>query len=205
MGLHGYEGEFELWNVPKVNVYHILCRIKHEMQLVRERTGKDFYVFGTSKKFLEPRRKLIENYGNEPVDILFTVNLSDLAGLGDIEEEPCPDDLKASSKGWRKVVDLENRRSKSIPEEIHTWGSPGRRFYGLSIAKFQYFSPKQERYLRGKHLFYYLHGSPLKSWSQFTMGTLYVDPRRRSRAVRDRRILATAKLEYPYVYEIKKR
>jgi hypothetical protein len=83
MGLDGFTGECDLWDVPEddVSVYHILVRIKHEMELLKKRTGGDFYVFGTHKKFLGPRKKIIENYAKKPIDILFTVNLSDLAGF----------------------------------------------------------------------------------------------------------------------------
>ena len=103
------------------------------------------------------------------------------------------------------MVNVDTDQSKPIPREINLWGGKKSKFYGLSIADFQYFGPDEERYLRGKYLFYYLRDFPLKSWAQFTMGTLYVDPTRRSKTVRDRRILATAKLVYPYVYEIRKK
>lgn len=37
MGLRGFEGERGLWNLPedKVGVYHILVRIKHELELLK--------------------------------------------------------------------------------------------------------------------------------------------------------------------------
>jgi hypothetical protein len=203
MGLDGYEGERKMWNVPEkeIGVYHILVRMKHELTL----SGQEFRLFGTKKPFLEPRRKFIEDYGRQPIDIFFTVNVKDLARLEDIEE-PRPENLITSSRGWRRMVNVDTGQAKPIPKEIHTWGANSDRpCYGLAIAELQYFSPKQERYLRGKHLFYYLHDSPLTTWVRFTMGTLYVDLAKRSKTVRDRRILATAKLVYPYVYEIRKK
>jgi hypothetical protein len=207
MGLGGYGGECNLWNVPEeeIGVYHILVRIRHEMTLVRRRTGENFYLFGTYKPFMSPREKLIKNLGRGPIDILFTVNLSDLADLEGLEE-PRPENLKQTSRGWRTMIDLDTGQRKPIPKEIRLWGGDrdaAKRYYGLSLAGFEYLSPEEEHYLRGKHLFHYLNESPVKSRCQFSLGTLYVDPARRHRAVRDRRILAIGKLNYPYVYEIK--
>ena len=179
MGLDGYEGEYKMWNAPEeeIGVYHILVRIKHEMELLKERTGRDFYVFGTHMKVLGPIKKLIEKYGRKPIDVLFAVNLKDLAGLEKIKV-PRSKDLKVSSRGWRRMVNVDSGQSKRIPEEIHTWGgNPNLPFYGLRIAELQYFSPKQQRFLRGKHLFYCLNDSPLTTWIHFTMGILHVDPK----------------------------
>jgi hypothetical protein len=79
MGLDGHNGDCELWDVPndEVSVYHILVRIAHEMALLKTRTGEDFYLFGTGKNFVNPRDKIIENYGTVSIDILFTVNQKD--------------------------------------------------------------------------------------------------------------------------------
>lgn len=206
MGLRGYEGERGLWGVPgdQITVYHILVRIKHEMELLRKRTGQDFYLFGTQKAFVAPRHKFVENYGRIPIDIHFTVNVSDLGRLEGVEE-PSPKDLLRSSKGWRKMVNVDDGHSRRIPDEIHLWGGDtSRRYYGLAMSNFRYFHPCEERFLKGDHLFYYLQESPLKTWVQFTMGTLYVDGERRHRVVSERRILATAKLMYPYVYEVRR-
>lgn len=206
MGLLGYEGECELWNVPdaQITVYHILVRIKHEMELLKKRTGRDFYLFGTQRPFVAPRHKFVENYGKTPIDILFTVNVSDLRRLDGVEE-PSPQHLSRSSKGWRKMVNVDDGHSRRIPEEIHLWGGdPSRRYYGLAMSNFRYYRPCEERILRGDHLFYYLPGSPVKNWFRFAMGTLYVDVGRKHSAVPERRILATAKLMYPYVYEIRR-
>jgi len=56
--------------------------------------------------------------------------------------------------------------------------------------------------LKGERLFYYRDDSPLGSWVRFTMGTLRVGGRQRANKVAHRRILATAKLVHPYMYEI---
>ena len=104
------------------------------------------------------------------------------------------------------MVNVDNGQAEPIPKDIHLWGqSTARAYYGLSIASFRYFKPGEKRYLSGKNLFYYLHDSPVRSWSRFVMGTLCVHPTRNRKAVQDRRILATAKLVYPYVYEVTKR
>ena len=54
MGLDGYEGESELWDLSgqgeQVTVYHILVRIRHEMDQLKRRTGEDFYLFGTQDR-----------------------------------------------------------------------------------------------------------------------------------------------------------
>ncbi len=206
MGLRGYEGERELWKVPgdQITVYHILVRIKHEMDLLRKRTGHDHYLFGTHMAFVAPRHKFVENYGKIPIDILFTVNVSDLGRLDGVEEPSC-EDLLRSSRGWRKMINVDDGHSQRIPDEIHLWGGDtSRRYYGLAMSNFRYFRPCEERFLRGDHLFYYLTESPLTTWGHFRMGTLYVDTKRSHPSVRERRILATAKLVYPYVYEIRK-
>jgi hypothetical protein len=207
MGLKDYEGEYELWTVPdeEITVYHILVRIKHEMELLRKRTGRDFYLFGTHKHFVGPKTKLVEHCGKGPIDILFTVNLSDLARLEGIDV-PSPKNVQCSPRRWRTMVTVDTDQAEPIPKEIHLWGQSTRRaYYGLSIASFRYFTPDEKRYLSGKNLFYYLHDSPVKSWCRFVMGTLCVHPTGNRKAVQDRRILATAKLVYPYVYEVKKR
>jgi hypothetical protein len=205
-GLDGYEGEHDLWDLPgeKITVYHVLVRIKHEMELLKERTGRDFYLFGTSKNFVRARQKLIDNYGRSPIDIFFTVNLSDLGKLDRIEM-PSPEKVKRSSRRWRTMVNVENGQSEAIPDEIHLWGDDSRRaYYGLSIASLQVFGPKEHRHLMGKHLCHYLLDSPVKGWSQFRMGTLRVDLTVNPGTVQDRRILATARLVYPYIYQIRK-
>lgn len=185
-------------------MYHILVRIKHEMELLKKRTGQDFYLFGTQKAFVAPKHKFVENYGKTSIDILFTVNVGDLKRLEGVEE-PSPKDLLRSSKGWRKMVNVDDGHSQRIPDEIRLWGgNTSRRYYGLAMSRFRYFHPCEERLLRGDRLFYYLQESPVKTWVQFTMGTLYVDAKRSHPAVSERRILATAKLVYPYVYEIRR-
>jgi len=209
MGLDGYEGEYDLWNLPspdeRITVYHIIVRIRHEMDLLKRRTGKDFYLFGTHKAFVGPRKKIIENYGKRPIDILFTVNRKDEDRLRTIQE-PSPAALATSPKGWRKMVDVESGHSQRVPEEIHLWGArAASAYYGLCLADFRYFKPNERRYLSGKHLCYYLQESPAKSWFRFTMGTLCVDPKSNRKAIEDRRILATAKLRYPYVYEVRRK
>jgi hypothetical protein len=207
MGLHGYEGERDLWNVPEkdINVYHILVRIKHEMDSLRKRTGKDFYLFGTQKKFEGPKKKFIEKYGEIPMPILFTVNCNDHAKMENAEE-PCVTKLKRnSSRGWRKMIDVDNRKSSPIPQEIRLWGAyAGMPYHGFSIEGFEYYKPYEKRYLSGKNLFYFLQDSPVRTWSQFRMGTLYVDSTRDFKKVQDRRIIASAKMIYPYIYQIKK-
>jgi hypothetical protein len=209
MGLDGYEGECDLWNLPspdeEVTVYHIIVRIRHEMDLLKRRTGEDFYLFGTHKAFVGPRKKIIENYGKRPIDILFTVNRKDEDRLKNVRE-PDPENVTCSSKRWRKMVNRETGHSEAIPEEINLWGWPGvSAYYGLCLAKFRYFRPNEQRYLSGRHLCHYLQESPVKSWFRFTMGTLYVDPNSNRKAIQDRRILATAKLRYPYVYEVRRK
>ena len=206
MGLDGYEGESELWDLSgqgeQVTVYHILVRIRHEMDQLKRRTGEDFYLFGTHKAFMGPRKKIIETFGKRPIDILFTVNRKDECRLANLSE-PNPGNAICSRKRWRTMVDVDNGHSKAIPEEINLWGWPGASaYYGLSLANFRYFRPSEHRYLCGRHLCHYLPEAPVKSWSRFTMGTLYVDPKVNRSAVDDRRILAMAKLRYPYVYEV---
>ena len=128
MGIDGYEGERELTRAPadEVGVYHILCRIRHEMDLVYQNcNGKDFYLFGTHKKFQEPRKKLIENFGKEPIDILFTINLTDEARLESIKQ-PCREDVKTSTKRWRTMVNVDSGKSEPIPDEIQVWGGSGK-------------------------------------------------------------------------------
>lgn len=204
MGLPGFEGEYDLWNLPakQITVYHILVRIKHEMDLLRQRTGEDFYLFGTSSKnFLKRREEIEEEFGRDrSIDILFTVNQRDRFLIEGIRE-PSPKDLKRSSLGWRKMVELDTNAVRSIPREIHLWGG-GRPYYGLRIAEFQYFSPSDHWYLKGERLFYYRNDSPLRSWVRFTMGTLRVGGGKGAEKVANRRILATAKLVHPYMYEI---
>lgn len=203
MGLSGYEGECSLWKLPKteINVYHILVRIKHEIGLAGGQ--QSIYPFGTYKPFQSAKNKVIENYGKGPIDMFFTVNLSDLAKLDDVSV-PSTTDLRQSSRGWRTMVNVDNGKRMSIPKEIHLWGGNlDRPYYGLALASFQYFMPTDEFYLRGENLLHYLQESPVRSWCQFTLGTLLYNPQRKTGSVQDRRILATGKLKYPYVYEIR--
>lgn len=205
MGLGGYEGECDLWSLPKteITVYHVLARIKHEMKLLGKRTGDDFYLFGTSRKFVGAKEKFVGEYGEIPIDVFFTVNLRDLDRLPGLDE-PSPEHVKRSPRRWRTMVNEDTNRSEPIPKEIHLWGEPDKAYYGLSIASLQVFAPKDERSLAGKHLCHYRRASPVGSWSQFRMGTLYVDRRANPGSVQDRRILATAKLMPPYIYEIRR-
>jgi hypothetical protein len=209
MGLDGYEGESELWNVPRpagtLTVYHILVRIKHEMSLLRQRTGEDFYLFGTHKNFAKAGNRFVEDYGRHPIDILFTVNSKDESRLTGLQE-PCNASIVSSPQRWRRMVSQEEGQSRAIPKEINLWGWDDKKaYYGLRLAKFRCFRPVEVRYLRGCHLFYYLSNAPVRNWCHFTMGTLYSDSKSGFKTVRDRRILATAKLEYPYVYEVHRR
>lgn len=204
MGLDGYEGECDLWDLPhdEITAYHVLVRIRHEMELLRRRTGDDFYLFGTSKALVGAKEKFVNQFGEIPIDIFFTINLRDLGRLPGLHE-PSPERVKCSSQRWRTMVNVDNDRSDQIPAEIHLWGEPGKVYYGLSIASLQVFGPQDEWYLAGKHLCHYFRNLPVSNWSQFRMGTLYVDPQANPSSVRDRRILATAKLMPPYIYKIR--
>ena len=89
---------------------------------------------------------------------------------------------------------------EKIPNEINLWGWD--KYYGLSIANLRCISLHEELYLRGEHLIC-LNNKPVnKGWAQFRVRTLRVDPTRSTKKEKDRRILATAKLVYPYIYKI---
>ena len=96
-----------------------------------------------------------------------------------------------------------NLWQERIPDEINLWGWGEQPYFGLSIASFQYFSPRKNLYLKGEHLFN-LRGEALRTWAQFRVRTLKVDRTKPSTTLKDRRILATAKLVYPYIYQIRR-
>lgn len=81
------------------------------------------------------------------------------------------------------MVNVDTDQSKPIPREINLWGGKKSKFYGLSIADFQYFGPDEERYLRGKYLFYYLRFSAQELGPVYDGNTV----RRSHEAIQDRK------------------
>lgn len=156
MGMDGYE-EPDLWDLKEneITVFHILARIKHEMDLARQRTGKDYYPFGTAKAFTGTRNKFVEKYGKRDIPILFTLNSKDEKNLNrNGTTRPSIEKLLAPSLGWRKLFDVPSRprpyrrrtKFETIPDEIHTGGDPtGRqKYYGLRISGLQCFDFRRE-------------------------------------------------------------
>jgi hypothetical protein len=207
LALDSHDGEADLWNLPAetITLCHTLVRMKHEMKRLRQRTGQDFHLFATKENFVRAsfRKKMLEELGQAPVDLLFMARVRDLARLDSIRK-PSPKDLSGLAKGWRQMVNVDSGQAEPIPEEVQVWGDSWQKCYGWPIREFRYFRPTEARYLRGEHLFYYLNGLPLTSWERFTVKPLYMDSTRVAPVVPDRRILATAKLVHPYLYEIRR-
>jgi hypothetical protein len=183
------------------------------MDLLQQNSERDFYLFGTHKNFVGPREKILENCGRRPIDILFAVNIADLRLLDNRTKLPDTKNLSYSTKGWRRMINVDSGHSEEIPKEICLWGWGGRdsrgkkkAYYGLPISDFKILDPNEKWHLRCKNLSYYLNGKRLTTFAQFAWGALYDDPKANGKRedVADRRILATAKVIPPYFYEIRK-